>query len=73
VLQFVSRYLEARRRLLIGWLDEAEHALAQIDLSGLTPALRAIHELTLAGISMRRVRAKAAHAGATKVAPASTG
>jgi tetratricopeptide (TPR) repeat protein len=57
-----ARTLEARRLLLIGRLDEAGHKLAQIDLSTLTPALRAVHELTLAGISMRRVRAKAARA-----------
>src|SRR5271169_1392096 len=57
-----ARYLEARRLLLIGRLDDAEHKLAQLDLSALTPALRAIHELAVAGISMRRVRAKAAHA-----------
>ena len=57
-----ARYLEARRLLLIGWLDDAEDKLAQLDLSALTPALRAIHELTVAGISMRRVRARAAYA-----------
>src|SRR6266481_7011655 len=55
-----ARYLEARRLLLIGRLDDAERKLAQLDLSALTPALRAIHELAVAGISMRRVRAKAA-------------
>jgi len=57
-----ARHLQARRLLLIGRLDEAEHTLAQLDLSALTPALRAIHELAVAGISMRRVRAKAARA-----------
>ena len=57
-----ARYLEARRLLLIGRLDDAEHKLAQINLSALTPALRAIQELAVAGISMRRVRARAAHA-----------
>src|SRR5215472_16992508 len=57
-----ARYLEARRLLLIGRLDDAERGLAQLDLSTLTPALRAIHELAVAGISMRRVRAKSAHA-----------
>ena len=56
-----ARYLEARRLLLIGRLDDAEDKLAQLDLSALTPALRAIHELTVAGISMRRVRARAAY------------
>ncbi len=57
-----ARYLETRRLLLIGRLDDAEHKLAQSDLSALSPALRAIHELAVAGISMRRVRARAAHA-----------
>ena len=57
-----ARYLEARRLLLIGRLDDGERKLARLDLSALTPALRAIHELAVAGISMRRVRAKAAHA-----------
>jgi tetratricopeptide (TPR) repeat protein len=57
-----ARYLEARRLLLIGRLDDAEEKLRKIDLSALTPALRAVHELTVAGIAMRRVRAKAAHA-----------
>jgi hypothetical protein len=57
-----AHQLEARRLLLIGRLDDAEHKLAQLDLSALTPALRAIHELAVAGISMRRVRAGAAHA-----------
>jgi hypothetical protein len=57
-----AHLLEARRLLLIGRLDDAEHKLAQLDLSALTPALRAIHELAFAGISMRRVRVGAAHA-----------
>ena len=57
-----ARYLEARRLVLIGRLDEAEQGLAQIDLAALTPALRASHELAIAGISMRRVRAGDAHA-----------
>jgi hypothetical protein len=57
-----ARYLEVRRLLLIGRLDDAEHALTQLDLSALTPALRAIHELAVAGIAMRRTRAGAAQA-----------
>jgi hypothetical protein len=57
-----ARYLEARRALLIGRLDDAERGLAAIDLTALTPALRAIHELAVAGIAMRRVRAKSAQA-----------
>ncbi len=57
-----ARYLEIRRLLLIGRLDDAEQALAQLDLSALTPALRAIHELAAAGIAMRRTHAGAAQA-----------
>jgi tetratricopeptide (TPR) repeat protein len=57
-----ARYLEGRRLLLIGRLDDAEAKLGAIDLSALTPALRAVRELTVAGIAMRRIRAKAAHA-----------
>jgi len=57
-----ARYLEARRLLLIGRLDEAERKLAQLDLSAVTPALRVLYELAVAGISMRRLRAGAARA-----------
>jgi hypothetical protein len=57
-----ARLLEARRLLLIGRLDEAERKLAQLDLPALTPALRTMYELAVAGISMRRVRASAAQA-----------
>lgn len=53
-----ARCLEARSLLLMGRLDDAEVRLSQLDLSVLTPALRAIYELTVAGISMRRVRAR---------------
>jgi hypothetical protein len=60
-----ARYLEARRLHLIGRLDDAEHKLAQLDLSALTPALRAIHELAVAGISMRRVRTRSARSTPT--------
>jgi hypothetical protein len=55
-----ARYLAARRLLLIGRLDEAERALAALDPSSLPPALRAAHELAVAGIAMRRLRATAA-------------
>ncbi|MDR3500885.1 MAG: helix-turn-helix domain-containing protein [Parvibaculum sp.] len=65
-----ARLLEARRLLLIGRLDEAERQLAQVDLPALTPALRAVHELAVAGISMRRVQAGAARAALTRAAEA---
>jgi hypothetical protein len=55
-----ARYLEVRRLLLIGRLDEAERTLAGLDPSSLTPASRTAHELVVAGIAMRRLRTKAA-------------
>jgi hypothetical protein len=55
-----ARYLEVRRLLLIGRLDEAEGTLAQLDPSPFPPASRTAHELVVAGIAMRRLRTKAA-------------
>ena len=57
-----ARYLEVRRLLLIGRLDEAERRLAELDPAQYPPASRTVHELMLAGIAMRRLRAKAARA-----------
>jgi tetratricopeptide (TPR) repeat protein len=57
-----ARYLEVRRLLLIGRLDEAERTLAKLDPAPLPPASRAAHELVVAGIAMRRVRTKEARA-----------
>ncbi len=57
-----ARYLEVRRLLLIGRLDEAERALAELDPASLPPASRTAHELLAAGIAIRRLRTKAARA-----------
>lgn len=57
-----ARHLEARRLLLIGRLDDAERELDQLDPAPLPFALRAVHELAVAGIALRRVRARAARA-----------
>jgi hypothetical protein len=57
-----ARYLEVRRLLLIGRLDEAEHLLAELDPTPFPPASRTAHELVVAGIAMRRLRTKAARA-----------
>jgi hypothetical protein len=57
-----ARYLEVRRLLLIGRLDQAERALAKLDSTPLPPALRTAHELVGAGIAIRRLRTKAARA-----------
>ena len=57
-----ARYLEIRRLLLIGRLDDAERMLADLDPSLFLPASRTFHELVLAGIAMRRLRTKEARA-----------
>ncbi|CAB3798424.1 hypothetical protein LMG28690_04747 [Paraburkholderia caffeinilytica] len=66
-----ARYLDVRRLLLIGRLDEAERLLAQLDPAPFPPALRAAHELVVAGIALRRLQtnaARAALAGAERAA-----
>jgi hypothetical protein len=55
-----ARYLEVRRLVLIGRVDEAERTLAKLDPTTVPPALRTAHELIVAGIAMRRLRARAA-------------
>jgi hypothetical protein len=57
-----ARYLEVRRLLLIGRIDEAERTLAQLDPTLFPAALTTAHELVVAGIAMRRLRSKAARA-----------
>jgi hypothetical protein len=57
-----ARYLEVRRLLLIGRIDEAERTLAELDPAPFPPASRTAHELVVAGIAMRRLRTKAARA-----------
>jgi len=63
-------YLETRRLLLVGRLDEAEHALEQFDPSALPPPLRAAHEMVVAGIAVRRVQATAARLALARAARA---
>ena len=55
-----ARYLEIRRLLLIGRIDEAERMLGELDPTPFPPASMAAHELIIAGIAMRRLRTKAA-------------
>jgi len=57
-----ARYLEVRRLLLIGRLDEAERTLAGLDPAPLPPASRAALELVIAGIAIRKLRTKTARA-----------
>ncbi len=57
-----ARHLEIRRLLLIGRLDEAERRLEGLDPAPFPPASRAVHELAVAGIAMRRLHTKTARA-----------
>jgi len=65
-----ARYLQVRRMLLIGRLDEATKTLARLDPSALPPALRTTHELILAGIAMRRLKTMPARAALARAAAA---
>jgi tetratricopeptide (TPR) repeat protein len=55
-------YLEARRLLLIGRLDESERMLDALEINALPQASRPGYWLVAAGIAMRRIRAEAARA-----------
>jgi hypothetical protein len=57
-----ARNLRVRRLLLIGRLDEAEQAVAEIDPTPFPPAWKTAHELVVAGIAMRRLQTKPARA-----------
>lgn len=68
-----ARYLAIRRLLLIGRLDEAERALAELDPAPFPQASRAAHELVVAGIAMRRLRTKAARTALARAERAAHG
>ncbi len=66
-------HLEIRRLLLIGRLDEAERRLSAFDaeaLKSLPPALRATHELVVAGIALRRLQTRTARQALERAARA---
>lgn len=63
-----ARYLEVRRLLLIGRLDDAERALALLDPAPLPTALKTFHALTIAGIAIRRLQAKTAREALARAA-----
>jgi DNA-binding transcriptional ArsR family regulator len=65
-----ARYLQVRRLLLIGRLDEAERVLADLDPTPFPPASRAAHELVAAGIAIRRLRTNEARAALARAAHA---
>nr|WP_311530064.1 helix-turn-helix domain-containing protein [uncultured Ralstonia sp.] len=57
-----ARYLDIRRLLLIGRLDDADAALAALNPARLPPVLHAAHALVVAGIAIRRLQTAAARA-----------
>lgn len=57
-----ARLIAVRRLLLIGRLDEARAALAQVDARGLAPALAAVADLVAAELDLRALRVDAARA-----------
>ncbi|MBS0375702.1 MAG: helix-turn-helix domain-containing protein [Proteobacteria bacterium] len=68
-----ARYLDIRRRLLLGRLDEAEGELAHLEPADLPPPLRAAHELVVAGIAVRRIQARDARRAFERAARAAHG
>ncbi|VVM41755.1 hypothetical protein PS662_00331 [Pseudomonas fluorescens] len=67
-----ARYLQIRRLLLIGHLDEADVMLAGLDPAPLPPVLRAAHELVVAGIAIRRLQSQTAQRALDRAAHAAT-
>ncbi|PWV40585.1 helix-turn-helix domain-containing protein [Achromobacter xylosoxidans] len=63
-------YLAGRRLSLMGRLEQAEQVLSDLNPAPFPPALRAVHELALAGIALRRVQATAARAALARAARA---
>lgn len=57
-----ARYLQVRRLLLIGRIDEAERTLALVDPAPFPAASKAAFELTAASIATRRLTTKTARA-----------
>jgi hypothetical protein len=55
-----AQCLAIRRLLLIGRIQEAADALAELDPQGFPPALRATHQLIAAGLAIRRLKTQPA-------------
>jgi hypothetical protein len=51
-----ARLIATRRLVLLGRLEEAAEALARLDVTGLSPALAAVAELTAAEVALRSLR-----------------
>ena len=57
-----ARYLEIRRLLLIGRIDDAERALNELNPGSMTLMSRTVHELMAFGIAVRRLDTQSARA-----------
>lgn len=68
-----ASYLEARRLLLIGRLEEAQRILGDLDAGALPATSRAGYELVAAGIAMRRICAKPARDALDRAKSAAAG
>src|ERR1700730_5723499 len=58
-----AQYLEVRRLLLIGRIDEAERTIAKLDPAPFPPASKAAHELVDAGMARWSLPPKGGRAG----------
>jgi hypothetical protein len=65
-----AHYLEIRRLLLIGRVDEAERRLVLLDPTQFPQASQAVHELIVAGIALRRLSTKSARAALARATTA---
>lgn len=65
-----ARHLEVRRLLLVGRVEEAERAVAELEPAAFPPASRTAHELVVAGIAIRRLHTRAARAALERAARA---
>jgi hypothetical protein len=65
-----ARFLQARRLLLIGRIDEAEYMLSRLDPARVPPASRTVYELVMAGIETRRVHVRSARAALARATDA---
>jgi hypothetical protein len=68
-----ARHLEVRRLLLVGRVDEADRAAAELDPAAFPPAPRTAHELVVAGIAIRRLHIRAARAALDRAARSARG
>jgi hypothetical protein len=68
-----AQYLDARRALLIGRIDDAERGLAALDPAFLSPPSRIAYELVVAGIAIRRLRIGPARDAFARAATAARG